>query len=104
MSNGIILFGTTGMLVKAEKLLISEGCTITRSLVPFDQHSGCAIGLRFPWSNTKPLSQYSTKQVCRLKGYGSYQIDCRKWSSHDFHTLSWLVRCPSVNDKRWKVT
>ena len=39
MSNGIILFKTTAVLVKAEKLLISEGCTITRVPVPLDQPS-----------------------------------------------------------------
>ena len=55
MSNGIILFGTTTMLVKTEKLLINEGCTITRAPVPFDQHSGCAIGLRFPWSQYETI-------------------------------------------------
>ena len=34
ISNGIILFQTTVMLINAEKLLTSEGCTITRVPVP----------------------------------------------------------------------
>ena len=68
MSNGIILFKTTAVLVKAEKLLISEGCTITRIPVPLDQPSDCAIGLRFPWSQYETVKSLLDKVGVQTQG------------------------------------
>jgi hypothetical protein len=48
-NHGIILFQTIDMLVEAEKLLINEGCTITRVTAPIDPPSGSTVALRFHW-------------------------------------------------------
>lgn len=68
MSNGIILFKTTAALVKAEKLLNNEGCTITRIPVPLDQHSDCAIGLRFPWSQYETVKSLLDRDGVETQG------------------------------------
>ncbi len=48
-NHGVILFQNIDMLAEAEKLLINEGCTITRIAAPIDAPSGSTVALRFHW-------------------------------------------------------
>jgi len=48
-NHGVILFQNIAMLAEAEKLLINEGCTITRIAAPIDAPSGSTVALRFHW-------------------------------------------------------
>jgi len=50
MSNGVILFHTTAMAMKAEKALTREGFSVTLIPTPREFSSDCGIALRFPWS------------------------------------------------------
>ena len=68
MNKGIILFQTMTTLVEAEKLLSNEGCAITRITKPFDMISGCAIALRFPWSQQETVKSLLDKASVQTQG------------------------------------
>jgi hypothetical protein len=68
MSNGIILFQTIATLVETEKLLTKEGCTTTRVTAPIDPPSGCAIALRFPWSQYETVKSLLDKAGVQTQG------------------------------------
>lgn len=50
MSNGVILFHTTAMAMKAEKALTREGLQVTLIPTPREFSSDCGIAIRFAWS------------------------------------------------------
>ena len=68
MSNGIILFQTIAELVKTEKLLTNEGCTTTRVTAPINPPSGCAIALRFPWSQYETVKSLLGRAGVQTQG------------------------------------
>ncbi|MFC1974597.1 DUF3343 domain-containing protein, partial [Chloroflexota bacterium] len=49
-SYGVVLFHTTSSVMRAEKLLIGEGCTIKLIPTPREFSSDCGIALRFDWN------------------------------------------------------
>lgn len=49
-SYGVILFHTTSSAMRAEKLLIKEGCQIKLIPTPREFSSDCGIAVRFDWS------------------------------------------------------
>jgi hypothetical protein len=68
MSNGIILFQNIAALAKTEKLLASEGCTVTRVPTPLDSRGGSAIALRFPWSQYETVKSVVEKAGVQALG------------------------------------
>ena len=48
---GVILFPTTSAVMRAEKLLLSEGLTIKLVPTPREFSSDCGIAIRFAWSS-----------------------------------------------------
>ena len=66
MSNGVILFHTTAMAMKAEKALTREGFQVTLVPTPREFSSDCGIAVRFPWSLVeaiRPLLQNAAVEV-----------------------------------------
>jgi hypothetical protein len=66
MSNGVILFHTTAMAMKAEKVLTREGISVTLIPTPREFSSDCGIALRFAWSLAeaiKPVLQNAAIDV-----------------------------------------
>ncbi len=61
MSNGILLFQTMDSLARAERLIVDEGCESVRVPSPHDVPSGCAIALRFPWSQCEAIKSIFDK-------------------------------------------
>jgi hypothetical protein len=56
-NHGVLLFQNIAVLAEAEKLLINEGCIITRIAAPIDAPSGSTVALRFHWE------QYETVKL-----------------------------------------
>jgi hypothetical protein len=52
-SYGVILFHTTSSAMRAEKLLIKEGCNIKLIPTPREFSSDCGIAVRFDWGEYK---------------------------------------------------
>jgi hypothetical protein len=73
-NHGIIIFQTIDTLVEAEKLLINEGCIITRVDAPIDLPSGSSVALRFHWE------QYETVKSL-LANAGVHTEGIRRLSS-----------------------
>jgi hypothetical protein len=48
-SYGVVLFHTTSSAIRAEKLLIKEGCQIKLIPTPREFSSDCGIAVRFDW-------------------------------------------------------
>lgn len=46
---GVILFHTTSSAMRAEKLLVAEGCSVKLIPVPRHLSSDCGVALRFDW-------------------------------------------------------
>jgi len=66
MSNGVILFHTTAMAMKAEKALTREGYRVTLVPTPRQFSSDCGISIRFAWSLAeiiKPLLQTAGVEI-----------------------------------------
>jgi hypothetical protein len=66
MSNGVILFHTTAMAMKAEKALTREGYHVTLVPTPRQFSSDCGISIRFAWSLAeiiKPLLQTAGVEI-----------------------------------------
>ncbi len=49
-SYGVILFHTTSSAMRAEKLLIKDGCHIKLIPTPREFSSDCGIAVRFDWA------------------------------------------------------
>ena len=56
-NHGVVLFQNNAMLAEAERLLINEGCTITRIAAPIETPNGSTVALRFHWE------QYETVKL-----------------------------------------
>ena len=67
-SHGVILFQTIATLAEAEKVLDSEGCTVTRITSPVDPPSGSNIALRFPWSQYETVKASLDKAGVKTQG------------------------------------
>lgn len=48
-SYGVILFHTTSSVMRAEKLLVKDGCQIKLIPTPREFSSDCGIAVRFDW-------------------------------------------------------
>lgn len=48
---GVILFHTTSAVMRAEKLLVKQGCSIKLIPTPRQFSSDCGIALRFEWDD-----------------------------------------------------
>ena len=67
-SHGVILFQTIATLAEAEKVLDSEGCTVTRITSPVDPPSGSNIALRFSWSQYETVKASLDKAGIKTQG------------------------------------
>jgi hypothetical protein len=50
-SHGVILFHTTSSAMRAEKLLVKDGCQIKLIPTPREFSSDCGIAVRFDWDD-----------------------------------------------------
>ena len=53
--HGVVLFHTTSAVMRAEKLLVKEGCAIKLIPTPRQFSSDCGIALRFDWSHLQQV-------------------------------------------------
>ena len=68
MSYGIILFHSKTVVMAAEKLLTSEGYSISLMPTPRQITSDCALGLRFSWSQNDAIKAILAKANIEIQG------------------------------------
>lgn len=58
---GVVLFYTTSAVMRAEKLLVKEGCSVKLVPTPRQFSSDCGIALRFDWNSLEQVKNILDK-------------------------------------------
>lgn len=72
MSYGVILFNTTALAMKTERLLTGEGCSVTVVPAPRQFSASASVALRFPWSQVEAVKQIL--QQAEIENLGMHEI------------------------------